>query len=355
MTRGPTGPYDPSEAQTWEALARFLSGESSAAESRAIREWLESEPADAQLIGALDRSMRALSAKPLRDLDVDGALQSIRGRLHVGDGLDQPPEQAEPARERKLPIWRTNSFRIAAAVALLLGALAVWRTSSGPDTGPMAPALAFATAVGRVDSIPLADGTRVILGPDSRLAIDAGYGSGARTVVLTGEAMFEVVHDASSPFTVSAGDASIRDLGTRFSIRTFDATVQVAVMEGSVLFNGMAAPDDAGVVLAAGDAGTLDANGNIEVTPGSVTDADLEWTRGRLVFDEATLARVVADLRRWYGVDVRVNDTTLAGRHITATFEGEQVEQVLNAIALTLGARTVQRGDTVFLEPGSAR
>src|SRR4029078_6001494 len=121
-----------------------------------------------------------------------------------------------------------------------------------------AAAKTFATANGQRDSVRLDDGTRVVLAPESRLTVAMGYGDKVREVELTGEAYFDVHHDAARPFVVHAGGADIRDLGTTFTVRsTADQGVRVAVTSGSVSFAASKAAPNAAIVLQPGDAGTL--------------------------------------------------------------------------------------------------
>ena len=78
------------------------------------------------------------------------------------------------------------------------------------------------------------------------------------------------------------------------------------------------APAEQGVVVNSGDRGVLRADGRAVAKRDGATDADLAWTRGRLIFYRASLARVRADLRRWYGIELLIADSGLAGRHVTA-------------------------------------
>ena len=73
----------------------------------------------------------------------------------------------------------------------------------------------FATSIGARDSVVLADGSRVILGPASHIVV-----RGREVELTTGEAFFVVVHNEKRPFTVRVGGAVIRDIGTEFSVRT---------------------------------------------------------------------------------------------------------------------------------------
>jgi transmembrane sensor len=127
-------------------------------------------------------------------------------------------------------------------------------------------------------------------------------------------------------------------------------SVRVAVTSGSVRVSS-AATGGAGreLVLAAGDMATLGASTAPVVARGVVTGDDTAFTRGRLVFRDAPLAEVVVELRRWYGVELRVADGAASRRRLTATFEGESREQVMAIIGAALGARVERRGDTVLV------
>jgi transmembrane sensor len=339
----------------WEALGRYLTGESSAAEAEAMRRWLDARPDHAELVAALDQSIGRLAHATPPDLDVEAALRQVRARrddpqLHV------PPSRQAPARRPLTPQpnrWSTPWLRAAAVVAALAGSALLWRSTKGHDGRATLPAVAqtFETAVGQRDSLRLPDGTRVVLGPGSRLAVDQGYGSTHREVGLRGEAYFEVQHGSSHPFVVRAGIARVRDIGTAFGVHTDPGDgVSVVVTSGAVRVHvGEGIPADSGVLLRQGDRGVLSPDGRVVAQRGAATEDDLAWTRGRLIFRDATLSQVSADLRRWYGVELRVADSSLAGKHVNTTFEGEPADRVVDVIALILGANVEHRGDTAVL------
>jgi transmembrane sensor len=87
------------------------------------------------------------------------------------------------------------------------------------------------------------------------------------------------------------------------------------------------------------------------VRRGAATDDDVSWLRGRLVYRDAPLAHVRADLRRWYGLELVLADSALAARHLTASFAGEPPDEVLRVIGLALGAAIERRGDTAVVRP----
>ena len=82
----------------------------------------------------------------------------------------------------------------------------------------------------------LPDGTRGRLAPGSHLRVAAEFGADRRDIHLGGEAFFDVVHDPRRPFTVFAGNAGAREVGTAFSVRAYpqDSAATVVVREGEV-------------------------------------------------------------------------------------------------------------------------
>ena len=343
-------PYD------WDALARYVTGESTPAEQREVEAWLAARPEREQLVSALRESIGALAVTVDDDIDVEAALRKVHARMNEPATVVAP--RASPARmpsvdrfARSAP--RASRWRVigplAAAAAVLVVALGVWNRRAPGTTAPVAAAMTYATTVGERDSVRLADGSRVVLGPSSRLDVAPGYGASAREVELHGEGYFSVVHDAAHPFTVRAGGATIVDVGTTFTVRDDAGTrVRVAVTSGSVRVS-RGASTDSGVVLAAGDAVTLDGSMPASVARGAVSGDDTAFTRGALVLRDAPLSQVAIELRRWYGIELRVSDSAMARRRLTATFAGESPEEAMAIIGAALGARVERRGDTVIV------
>jgi transmembrane sensor len=240
-----------------------------------------------------------------------------------------------------------------AAVALLAVGVASWmayRNRPIETASSMAAPRMLATGVGARDSMTLSDGTRVILGPLSSITIESGYNARSRNVQVRGDAWFSVVHDESKPFTVHAGNATIVDVGTTFTVASDSpAGVAVSVAEGSVSLQQVNGRPGHGVILKAGDKGLLQAGGEPVAQRGAATEDDAAWLKGRLVFREATVAEIASSVRKWYGIELKVADPSLANRHLTATFAGESPDRVLDIIRLALGAEIERRGDTAIV------
>jgi transmembrane sensor len=325
----------PATPPDWDATARYLSGESPAEESTVVREWLEANPMDRDLV---ERLYDATAAAPA-NVDVEAALARVHARMQS----DAPAVRSiESAR-------RTSTWRYAALAALpvaaVIGAVIIYRGRPADQTSAAA-SRTVATGVGQRDSVLLADGSRVILGPQSRIVIPADYAT-RRTVDLTGDGYFDVKHDAAHPFSVRTSKALVEDIGTAFTVES-DAGVMtsVAVVSGSVRLRAESSAATDGVVLSAGDRGSIDTRGTTRAERRVVRDEDVAWTRGSPAFRDAPLEVVAAEVQRWYGVTVIIPDSAMRQRRVTASFNGEPVDRVLQILGLLLGASVEHHGDS---------
>jgi ferric-dicitrate binding protein FerR (iron transport regulator) len=237
--------------------------------------------------------------------------------------------------------------------------LVVWRMASHRTQASLAvapPMTQIATQRGQRATLHLADGTEVVLGMVSRLRIPRDFGEKRRDVYLEGEGYFVVAHDSARPFAVHTAHAIARDVGTTFGVRAYAAatTTEVAVANGAVsltVADPAAGYAPAMVLLHADDIGRVDEQGQLT----AVRDADvagaLAWTSGRLVFEDTPLRDVIAELGRWYDLDLQVHDSTVAARRLTASFSNESVPLVLERIALSLDLRVDRQGRTIVLRP----
>ncbi|MFL5580134.1 MAG: FecR family protein [Gemmatimonadaceae bacterium] len=363
-------PPAPDSAPDWEALARYQAGESPEAEARAVRAWLAAHPAVARMLWELDAVITAdiqpslpFEAGAAGEVDVEAALARLKARRGAEEGGPEMPARVIPLQRRQARVSRRAAWGglgIAAAAAGVIGVALVMHDADGARLA--AAGSAVTTSVGQRDSVRLPDGSRVVLAPGSRVTVARGYGEGARTVTLDGMALFTVRHDGERPFTVRAGGALVRDVGTVFTVRTDGVGgdgVAVSATEGAVALReaGADGPNSASeVVLRAGDRGELRPGAVPLVTRGAAGADDAAWARGRLSYRAVPLEQVRADLRRWYGLELQVDDPALAGRRITATFDqADPPSRVLDVVALSLGATVERFGSTAVLRAAERR
>ncbi|MBC7843662.1 MAG: FecR domain-containing protein [Gemmatimonadaceae bacterium] len=322
-------------------LDRYLANELSPADRARVEAWLSARPADEALLRTMPRDI--LGAAQLVDSDASWRRLSARIAAPLDDDLAdrRARRSAERPIEQRRP-WVRRIAAVAAALVVVIGGVATWRITRGGEL--VAPRGQDVTAT-------LPDGTRLTLAAGSRATWPANFGSRTRDIALEGQGLFDVVHDSTRPFRVTTRDAVAEDVGTRFVVRSWPelASVEVAVDEGLVALMDTVHPRDARTtVLSAGQLGRLMPSGRVQVT----TDADvaMAWTRGQLAFDNRPLREVLPALGRRFDVDLRA-DPSLSDRRLTARFAARSLDEILNAIALSLDLRVVTSGRAFTLTP----
>src|SRR5437762_7399387 len=330
----------------WERIARYVTGEAGQREAEITERWVEADPHRLEIVRLLQSIVRNVETEDFAaaPVDVESALSRVKARFGEGKVIPFAPRPDGSSSRRTFYAL----LRVAAAAVIIVGGAMLWQSLRRSEYN--ASGRTFATSVGERRQVVLKDGTRVLLGPTSRLVVADNAGDDRRLVMLDGIAYFSVVHDPARPFTVKAGAISIQDVGTAFAVESDDsAGTRVVVDSGSVAIGAADQKHSRGAVLNARDRAIVDAQGVVSVERSAVSEADLAWIQGRLVFRDAPLILVGAELYRWYGVRLRVADSSLANLHLTASFSGEPVDRVLNVIALSLGASIERQGNVAIL------
>ncbi len=357
--------------ESWERLTRYALGECSAAEAVETRAWIEADPERAALAEEL---IRLADAGPTAIWDARRAWQRFSATLDADTVQPIPSRSAAQATPSGVLPYRAARRRsagrrawlvAAAAAAVLLASSAVtWRLTRGSAPAAVAAAedlRTVATQPRQTAEIYLSDGTRVVLGPASTLRFPARFRA-TREVRLEGEAYFDVAEEKrllpwrKRDFTVRTERAVARDLGTRFSVRalpgstsTEDVVAEGAVSLAPAVRDAQGRPVADSLILTQADLGRLDADGGLTVVRGVDVAAHHAWLEGRLVFTDTPVADVLAQFRRWYGIELRLGDDALAGERLTGAFETASAAEALELLAITLDARLERRDGVVVL------
>jgi len=149
--------------------------------------------------------------------------------------------------------------------------------------------------------LQLPDGTRVWLNSVSSIRYPGRFEANGRTVIVTGEAYFQVAKDPSRPFVVQTGTQTLRATGTAFNINGFEGWISLE--EGTITINGKK--------LVPGD------QINQEMV---IREADLAtvlaWTRNEFRFRNQTIEELKPILERWYDIPIQIDE------HIAFHFNG---------------------------------
>ncbi len=335
-------------------LVQHLRGASAPADARRIDDWLAASDDNRRRLDALRTIWNASATR--HDTDVDALWSRVAERTTLSDTRrDTRPvpvprlaiARPAPSRPPIIPIIAAAAVIVAASAAFVYVERERMPTMQAVTT--TVPAREYATGRGERSTIRLSDGTTVTLAPLTRVHVLPGFGHASRELSIDGEAIVDVVHDATRPFRVYIGNAVAEDIGTRFAVRSLadDGAVSVAVAEGSVSL-GLRSDTvkSQRTILEAGGVGSVDREGHVSRSTTSAMGEYFGWAEGHLSFDDVPLAEVQRTLSRWYNVELRVDDSTLRARRITARFEGQSARSIVSALAITLGADSVSWNGT---------
>jgi transmembrane sensor len=357
--------YDAStDPVDWTLLTRYVAGECPPHEAQAVEQWLAEQPVRRAYLTEARRLWDQAAALPPVPR-IDTMWNELRSQMHRSEpsrlAADSLPSSrrrinasmAEAAAHRPFRVrWLSVALAAGVALAAVGVALRSWQDRTASMSQPPFER-EYRTARGQRATVALADGSQVELGVDSKIRVVL-YDNGRREVRLEGEAIFDVRHDTRRPFVVYAGDAITEDIGTRFGVRAYpeDRTVRVVVVEGEVALR-PATPrshgDTAAAVLRPKDLGWLDAEGAVRLRRGVDTDAYVGWTERRLVFRQATLAEIAAQLERWYDVEIVVRGAEIAAQRVTLDLAAPSLVEALDAIVVPLGLHYERTGSRVVI------
>lgn len=305
-----------------ELLAKYIAGEADATERAEVEAWMSASPANASELERM-RSVWNWSGEGglVPEVDTDAAWRKVNARI------------TGSSRGRVIPLRRWL-----AVAAVLTGLVFAVRWFFTP------PREVFASDRG-YRSVRLADSSAVVLSPGTRLAAVMRT---ERDVQLTGEAYFAVQRDVSHPFVIHTTDVDVTVLGTEFTVSAYDTAraVQVRVREGRVQV--VAGPDT--LVLAAGEHARFDRQRHVlERAPAPPMEV---WGERILQFENAPLGDVMRQLERLYTVHIALGREALGRCRLTATFEEEPVDRILQVIADTYGLRVSRSSDNSYTLDG---
>jgi transmembrane sensor len=179
----------------------------------------------------------------------------------------------------------------------------------------------------------LSGGTSINLAPSSQLVVKANNASTLELV--RGEAYFSVAHDPRRTLSIRAGNYALTDIGTKFGVNLTQDSLTIGVSEGHVAVAG-----DAGQAarLGAGDQ-LIAQNGTQSISRSAISAQDVgSWRLGRLVYNDAPLSLVAADITRYSGktiiVDPSLKDKRFSG--VLAIGDGSKLlANLANLMALS--------------------
>ncbi|MDA9554983.1 FecR domain-containing protein [Pelobium sp.] len=147
----------------------------------------------------------------------------------------------------------------------------------------------------------LPDGSTVQLNAKSNLSFHPLWWKINREVKLDGEGFFKV--KKGQKFTVISDKGTTSVMGTSFNIFAREDDYEVTCLTGKVRVKSLLTKDEVIItpnqMVSLNQTGKLNANYNVNAT------LALDWTMGKFVFTQTPLRKVLAEIGRRYGVDIK--------------------------------------------------
>jgi hypothetical protein len=154
----------------------------------------------------------------------------------------------------------------------------------------------------------LSDGTKVWLNSGSTLSYPDSFSENSREVSLTGEAFFDVKHDASRPFNVVTKDLRITVLGTRFNISSYSCNLNTeAVLVSGKIIAGRNKIFSNKMELKPGERITFDRQNETVVRDQVDSKLFTSWIDGYLLLENEPLPQILKKLERYYNQEFRID------------------------------------------------
>lgn len=202
-------------------------------------------------------------------------------------------------------------------------------TSGEASTGM----LSLRTPRGGTYKIVLSDGTQVWLNAASSIRYPSQFAANERMVELEGEAYFQVKaiqqkNGERLPFKVISKNQEVEVLGTQFNMNAYpeQATVKTTLVEGKV-----AVSDRKNKLNLMPGEQAITASGKTTMKAVDV-DNYTAWRDGKFSFDGKNFEETMAEIGRWYDLDIVYQNGVPATELVGDAYRNEKISLVLRLL-----------------------
>jgi transmembrane sensor len=229
-----------------------------------------------------------------------------------------------------------NFARTAAAILLPLFLLYQYVLLPSVNRNMPEQTITLASMPGVITKAVLPDGSEVWLNSRSELTYPRQFKGKERTVMLEGEAYFNVVSDKKRRFNVVAPHQMIVSAyGTEFNVNAYEdnARHKVTLVNGhvEVAVGDLSEKED----LLPGEQAFYTLGTKEIVTEKADTYVETAWKEGKLVFRREKFENLIEKLSRKFGVTIVLEDEKLKDYEYTATFTDESLEEILELLKMS--------------------
>nr|WP_199082477.1 FecR domain-containing protein [Pedobacter sp. ASV19] len=254
-------------------------------------------------------------------------------------------------KARKINLWpKSNQLKYAAVlVVAIFGAYLLSRPLRS-DLFQENNSITQHTAPMEIKVVTLEDGTIVTLNSNTDLRYPKKFDKSTREVYLKGEAYFQVKHDDKKAFIIHSGKLKTQVLGTTFTVTAYNENepMNVSVLTGKVSVKDEV--KDKWIILTRGQsASTIKDHSGFNLIQMSNPEEAICWLEDKLIFDNLTLEECALRLSNKFGVKIKIENTRVSKKRITAIFQKKTLPNILNAITKLTHSSYKQQNDVYII------
>lgn len=299
----------------FELVAKYLAGEATPEEVRAVESWAAEAESNRK---ELENLRLMMEVEPETEgFDTDAAWSRVSSQTVA------TPTTAPASRRWLMPV---------AAAAILLIAVTFFFFR---NPGEVAPKMLSFKTEDKTEVLTLPDGSSITLNAHSELTYPEKFADNGRNVSLKGEAFFQVAHNPEAPFSISAEGSKITVLGTEFNVRTGSQEVEVLVESGKVQFEQEkeTSKESEKVILTKGEKGIFNREKGTVSEEQSEDQNEMFWRTGSLKYTDAPLSQVFAELESIFQVEIELENSAIGQCALGGSYTDVTLESVLTAIS----------------------
>lgn len=321
----------------YRQAARYLAGEMTPGEQRVFESSCQTG-ANHNLFFKLKHDWNTIAMHSEKEkINTDRAWSHLMGRLESEQLVGK---QMQGRTQFFQPLW----LRVAAAILLLAAIGSLWLLLPNVPSGSMVTISTGSEGAVLFQNLP--DGSKVFLGPGSTLTFPKNFKGSERLVRLSGNGFFDIKPNPRLPFRIDCSGKMVEVLGTSFKLSAGPGTFEIMVETGNVRVFDTDNPSDEHIV-ASGEQMVMVNSGFVKsrFDKGSA----LQQTLNRIQFKDTPLGSIVEVLNQKFNRQVVFSSPEMANRKLTATFEGNSLDTIVEVICRSLNWDTATTENTIVL------
>lgn len=332
-----------------ELIVTYFAGEASEEEIVVLANWIKASNENLRIFEEYKQIWDTVEVDKINsNVNVDEEWNKISSKLVDTDNttiIKNNNISSKSTPIYHLPIF-SKMLRIAAVLMILAvsaGAIYYFLKQQQPENQHV---VAQNTSIEN----QLPDGSMVTLNTGASIDYPEKFKKNKRLVKLQGEAYFNVTHDQSKPFVVTADDIQIEVLGTSFYINTQAANdkVEVVLTTGKIAIYRKDKPQEK-MILESGEKAEFSKTDQKITKLENNNENYMAFKTKKMVFTDTPLSEIVCNLNKIYSTNILIKDKSIADCKITVTFNNQSLDAVLNVLKATVDLNILKSGKSIEL------